>query len=78
MCSSLSFLFKHNDRGKKQNIFKTRETKIRKLVLPQCDSTHMCTRKQRQMEFCEFEFSLVYLMCSRSTKSSKVRLSSEK
>lgn len=38
----------------------------------------MCTRRQRQTEFCEFEFSLVYLMNSRSTKDYMVRLSTEK
>lgn len=58
---------------KEQNIFKTRETKNRK-VLP----TQMYTRRQRQMEFCEIEFSLVYLMRPRPTKDYKVRLSPEK
>lgn len=55
---------------KEQNIFKMRE-KHRK-VLPKCGGTQMCTRKRRQTEFCEFEFSLVYLM------SYMVRLSPEK
>lgn len=55
---------------KEQNIFKTRE-KNRK-VSPKCGGTQMCTRRRRQTEFCEFEFSLVYLM------SYIVRLSPEK
>lgn len=62
---------------KGQNIFKTRLTKNRK-VLPKCGGTQMCTTRWRQMEFCEFKFSLVYLMSSRPTKGYKVTLSPEK
>lgn len=73
--SSLSFLFKCNDRERTEYT-QNKRNKNRK-VLPKCGGTQMCTRRQKQREFREFEFSLVCLMSSRPTKGYKVRLNPE-